>query len=91
MSMQPKIATGLVLWYMNLFGFKGVATFWGQIYVVQGFENDDRLLRHERMHLEQMKRDGWLRFHAKYSWYLIRFGYWRNPYEVEARAAESRE
>lgn len=86
--MTPKIATGIVLWYMNLFRFKGVTTFWKQIYVVKGYENDARLLRHERKHLEQMERDGWLKFHLKYTFWLIRFGYWNNPYEIEARQAE---
>ena len=88
--MTPKTATGLILWYMNLFGFKGLATPWKQIYMVAGYEDADWLLRHERMHLEQMERDGWLWFHLKYIFWSIQHGYWDNPYEREARAAEAR-
>lgn len=88
--MTPKTATGLILWYMNLWGFKGLTTPWKQIYVVAGYQDCDWLLRHERKHLEQMDRDGWVMFHLKYIWYTLRDGYWDNPYEVEARSAEGR-
>lgn len=47
-----------------------------------------RLLRHEREHLRQIERDGRLLFALRYSWWTLRHGYWNNPYEVEARAAE---
>ena len=39
-------------------------------------------------HLEQIERDGRVVFAVKYLWWLCRYGYWNNPYEVEARAAE---
>ena len=55
-----------------------------------GYESDQRLLRHERKHLEQIERDGRLLFSLKYSWWTIPHGYYMNPYEVEARAAESK-
>ena len=88
--MKVRIATGLLSWYMMRFGFRGWASFWGAVYVLPGYENDRRLLRHERKHLEQIERDGRLLFSLKYSWWTIRYGYWNNPYEVEARAAESK-
>lgn len=84
----PRIATGLLAWYMKRCDFAGWASFWGAIYVLPGSECDERLLRHERCHLAQIERDGRLLFTLKYSWWTIRYGYWRNPYEVEARAAE---
>ena len=87
--MTPKIATGIILWYMNLWGFKGVTTPWRQIYVKAGYEDAEWLLRHERKHLEQMDRDGWVMFHLKYLFWMLRYGYWNNPYEIEARAAEA--
>lgn len=83
-------ATGLIAWYMRACGFSGWASFWRTIYVLPGFENDERLLRHERKHLEQIERDGRLLFAIKYSWWTLRHGYYMNPYEVEARAAESK-
>ena len=87
--MQVRTGTGLIATYMRACGFKGWASFWCVIYVMPGFEHDERLLRHERCHLEQIERDGRLLFALKYSWWTIRHGYWNNPYEVEAREAET--
>lgn len=44
-------------------------------------------IRHEQEHLNQMTREGKLRFMANYVWWLLRYGYWNNPYEIEARKA----
>ena len=44
--------------------------------------------RHEDKHKEQWKREGLVRFAVKYLWYQITKGYNKNPYEIEARAAE---
>ena len=35
-----------------------------------------------------MQRDGKLVYLIKYTYWLIRYGYLANPYEIEARAAE---
>lgn len=87
--MTISTATGPIAAYMSLCGFRGWASFWRTIYVLPGHEYNERLLRHERKHLEQIKRDGRVVFSIKYLWWLCRYGYWNNPYEVEARAAES--
>lgn len=86
--MQVRTATGLIAAYMRACKFDGWASFWRTIYVLPGFEHDQHLLRHERKHLEQIERDGRIMFALKYSWLTIRHGYWQNPYEIEARAAE---
>ena len=83
-----KTAIGLVAAYMRLCGFCCWASFWRVIYALPGHENNQRLLRHERKHLEQIERDGRLLFSIKYLWWLVRCGYWLNPYEIEARKAE---
>ena len=88
--MQVRTAAGLIAWYMRACGFSGWASFWHTIYVLPGFESDQHLLRHERKHLEQIERDGRILFALKYSWWTLRHGYYMNPYEVEARAAESK-
>ena len=88
--MNIRTATGLLSWLMRRAGFAGWASFWNTIYVLPGYEHDQRLLRHERKHLEQIERDGRLLFAIKYSWLTLRYGYYMNPYEVEARAAESK-
>ena len=53
--MTIRTATGLIAAYMHLCGFHGWTSFWNVIYVLPGFEHDQRLLRHERKHLEQIK------------------------------------
>ena len=53
-----RTAKGPILLYMNLCGFKGWTSFWNLIYMAPGFEQHDALIRHETMHLEQMRRDG---------------------------------
>lgn len=86
--MKVRTATGLLAWLMRRAGFLGWTSFWGAVYVMPGHEGNGPLLRHERCHLEQIERDGRILFTLKYSWWTIRHGYWNNPYEVEARAAE---
>lgn len=85
-----RTATGLIAAYMRACGFKGWASFWRTIYVLPGHEQDQRLLRHERKHLEQIERDGRLLFAIKYLYWLCRYGYKNCPYEVEARSAEGK-
>lgn len=86
--MRVKTATGPLKWYMRLCGFLGWTSFWRTVYVMPGHESNSHLLRHEAKHLEQIERDGRLKFTAKYLWWLIKYGYRDNPYEVEARIAE---
>lgn len=88
-TVKIKTATGVIRWYMQKQGFKGWTSFWNTIYMLPGYENHERLLRHEFKHIEQIKRDGRLVFAVKYLWWSWRVGYRNNPYEVEARAAEN--
>lgn len=86
--MKIRTATGLISAYMRACGFAGWASLWNTIYVLPGHEHNQRLLRHESKHLEQIERDGRLLFSITYLWWLARYGYWLNPYEIEARKAE---
>ena len=88
--MKVKTATGLIRAYMKLCGFRGWASFWRTVYIMPGYEHDQRLIRHEAEHLEQIERDGRLVFAVRYLWWLARYGYQANPYEVQARAAAER-
>lgn len=73
---------------MKLCGFQGWTSFWNVIYLDPDHMADEKLIRHEMKHIEQIKTEGRLKFAVKYVYYTIRHGYWNNPYEVEARAAE---
>jgi len=85
---MTRTASGLILWYMRACGFHGWTSLWGVIYLAPGYEQHAALLRHERKHLEQMQRDGKLVYMIKYTYWLVRYGYLANPYEIEARQAE---
>ena len=50
----------------------------------------EKIYKHECKHIEQVKRDGRLKFLVKYLWWNITKGYKNNPYEVEAREAENK-
>jgi len=47
-----------------------------------------RLLRHELAHVRQWRRAP-VAFPLRYAWSHLKHGYRANPYEVEARAAET--
>lgn len=55
------------------------------IYVKAERMNDEILIRHEMCHWAQYQRMGAVKFYAMYLWYSLRYGYWMNPMEVEAR------
>lgn len=51
--------------------------------------NNIPFLRHEVMHVLQYEREGFFGFLFKYLWLSIRFGYRQNPFELEARDAQT--
>jgi len=53
------------------------------------FLADERWVRHELKHIEQYQRYGVWRFLFKYLVQSIKYGYYNNPLEKEARAAEN--
>ena len=58
-------------------------TFWP--FIIMENPNDLKVFQHEMVHIKQQLR-GWLIFfYIKYLYYQIRYGYDKNPYEIEAR------
>lgn len=78
-------AEGFVLWLLNKFNFTAWTSAWGKIYVRPDQVDNQNLINHEQVHAMQIQRDGWFIQPLKYTWYLIKYGYKDNPYEVEAR------
>ena len=89
MTFQVKPAKGLIRAYMRLCGFDGWASAWGVAYIMPDKMHDKPLIAHEICHLCQMQKEGVFRFLVRYSWYLVRYGYRKNPYEVECRKVQS--
>ena len=56
----------------------------------QHFISDRKWLIHELIHVEQYRRNGFLKFLFLYILESIRHGYYQNRFEIEARAAEER-
>ncbi len=52
------------------------------------FISNTTWLRHEICHVNQWKKKGYLFFLFHYLWLSFLHGYWRNPYEIEARESE---
>ena len=90
MTSKHKIATGLIKYYMKKQGFRGWTSFWNTIYYIDKESYlDVKLQKHELKHIEQIQREGYLRFSIKYLYYNLKYGYWNNPYEIEARKCET--
>lgn len=56
----------------------------------EDFLNNQRWVKHELAHIEQYKKHGLLKFLFLYLWYSVKYGYYNNPFEVEAREAEEK-
>ena len=74
-----------VLWLLRFVGHWAVTFPWGTIYCVPEQIDNPKLLAHEQVHLEQIKRDGAILWTLKTWYYALRYGYQNSPYEVEAR------
>ena len=57
-------------------------------YYKDGYTPTIKMQRHEKQHLIQIAKEGSWKFVFKYLFYLLKYGYTKNPYEVEAREAE---
>jgi len=81
------------LWNIPRFIFnKDGITLYPYVFIRKEYIHNQTMLCHEGVHIEQVEREitkrgkvlGWLYFYSSYILYSIRFGYYRNPYEVEA-------
>lgn len=84
--MDVRPARGLLRWWL-------LRTYWAGLALppfgawVENIDSE-RMVKHERRHLQQAQEMGVLRWYVLYLWYTVRHGYWDNPLEVDARAAE---
>jgi len=82
------IARGPIRWLLRLRGFAGVTLPPFGIFIIEERLQDERLIKHEKEHWRQAQELGTIKFYARYLWYSLRYGYWNNPLEVQARKAE---
>jgi len=81
-------AKGFILYALKKLKFIGWTSAWNVIYLHPNYIDIKSLIKHEQCHAMQMQRDGKLWMITKYTYYLIKYGYRNNPYEIEARLAE---
>ena len=89
--MKPKFvpAYGPWRWFLKGAGYRAITMPWRSIYILREHFHVSELRRHELVHIEQIERDGAVRFSVLYLWYLVRHGYRQNPYEQEAYRRQS--
>lgn len=87
-----KKAKHFYAWFLRTFSYAAIINPFTMVCHVHEsyYPPNNRLIRHENTHFEQIKRDGTVKFCFKYLWYLLRYGYENNPYELEAKKAENR-
>ena len=76
---------------MTRIGVIGLALPWGEVKLLKPWFRVRWLRKHEMVHLRQIQRDGPVCFTVRYFWWLARYGYRKNPYEIEAYAIASPE
>ena len=74
-----------ILWFLKLAGALAVTMPWRTVYCRPGEEGNQPLAAHEAVHVAQIERDGAVMWTLKIFYYLLRYGYLKSPYEVEAR------
>jgi hypothetical protein len=79
---------GIPAWLMRRAGLGAITMPWRRVYVLPEYGRHEGLLMHEFVHIQQIERDGAWLFVVRYLWWLVRYGYRRNPYEIEAYALE---
>lgn len=69
---------------IKLFRYDGI-TFGDHVFLSDEGYNDEKLLKHEAIHIEQYKRYGFIGFLIRYIYYHFKYGYQKNPLEIEAK------
>lgn len=62
---------------------------WRTVYYLPD-QLDETTRSHEQVHIEQIDRDGPIKYTLQYLWWTLRHGYRANPYEVEAYNRETK-
>ena len=52
------------------------------------YKTEEELIKHEKKHVQQQRRMGWIPFYFVYFYNNYKYGYYNNPLEIEARKAE---
>jgi hypothetical protein len=84
--MKMKIANRFIAFWLTARRVRAITLPPFGIYALKGSVEDEALASHERVHWQQYQRMGCIGFYIRYFWYQVRYGYDRNPMEIEARS-----
>ena len=76
--------------FFRVTGFGAITLPGRKIVMLEHHIDDEQTINHELVHVEQYERMGTRRFLIRYAWSLIRHGYHKSKFEVEARENENR-
>lgn len=88
MSLRFVKAPAPVAFILNRMGLAGIVMPWKHCYYVDNWNKCPEFVRHELVHARQIDRDGPVTFSIRYLYWLAKYGYRNNPYEVEAYGME---
>ena len=75
-----------IQWFLKISNAWAITMPWKTVYCIPGQENNFDLAAHEAVHIAQIERDGAIKWTIKIFYYLMRYGYKKSPYEIEARS-----
>lgn len=78
-------------WFLTKFNYGAITTPWRTIYVRKDKMGDEGLINHELVHISQIEKYGPVVWTIKYLYYNFKYGYYNNPFEVEARLISGRQ
>jgi len=80
-----KEAKHLIKLFLLRTGYAGITLPPFGIYILKEKMHEETLRNHELVHWRQYQKLGAIGFYAKYLYCNVKYGYWNNPMEVEAR------
>jgi hypothetical protein len=84
-TVTPRPARHVVRFFLETTGYSGICLPPFGIFILPDRLMQRSLVLHEQCHWHQAERMGLLRWAITYLWYNLRYGYYDNPFEIEAR------
>ena len=82
--MKLKPARHIIKLWLKISGFGGICLPPRAVYILPSRMGDQGLIAHEAVHWRQWERYGTLKYYFGYLYLLIRYGYRKHPWEIEA-------
>ena len=86
--MKIQEAKGIYSWFLYKFNYSAITMPWKTIHVRSDRLDSkySKLLDHEKVHIAQIEKLGAIKWTVTYLYYQLKYGYIKNPFEIEARS-----